>query len=130
MTQGGVLLPGDMAIRALVRAKLLGLQILTLDAQVIVGKQRAGAGSTTLAGPEARSGRSAVRPLADGPALAGRAAVAGEAALPAPPWADEPRPAQAWRIPDAGSGHRLARAVMLVEQGAQTLEQSRDPASS
>ena len=90
--------PGDMGIRALVRARLLGLQILTLDAQVIVAKQPPEAASPALAGPSERLGRSAAQ------ALAGR-------------------------VPEPRSGNRLAHAAVLLEQGAQTLEHSRDAAS-
>ena len=90
-----------MVIDARVRARLLGLQLLTLEARVIVGTED---------GP-----RRVVRPplvysVADqpdpgSPALApGPAGHAYPAAAPAP---------------------GLARAVQLVEQGADTLERSR-----
>jgi hypothetical protein len=98
VTQVGLPRSGDIGIRALVRARLLGLQILTLDAQVIVAKQH----------PEAAS---QARP--DSPERPGRPAAL---ALASP-------------VPEPRSGNRLARAALLLEQGAQTLEHSRDLAS-
>jgi hypothetical protein len=138
VSQAGLLRPGDIGIRALVRARLLGLQILTLDAQVVVAKGHAEAVSRALLDPEERRpGRSAALSLASAPppsappVAAPPPAALSLAALPlaAPRRAGEAWPSQGRRIPDPSSGNRLARAAVLLEQGAQTLEHSRDLAS-
>ncbi len=90
-----------MVIDALVRARLLGLQLLTLEARVIVG---------TGDGPHRVVRPPLVYSVADqpdprSPALA--PGPAGHTYLPAAP------------------APGLARAVQLVEQGADTLERSR-----
>ncbi len=89
-----------MVIDAFVRARLLGLRLLTLEARVVVGPE---------AGP-----RTVVRPplvysVADRPA-------------PLPP-ALAPDPNGPYPVAAPAPG--LARAVQLVEQGADTLERSR-----
>ena len=84
-----------MVIRALVRARLLGMQLLTLEACVVVGT---GNGSRTVApalilsphGPGGSGSRSS------GPGLA-----------------------------SSGSGRGLVRAIELLAQGTETLERSR-----
>jgi hypothetical protein len=90
-----------MVIDALVRARLPGLQLLTLEARVIVGTED---------GP-----RRVVRP----PLVY---STADQPDPPAPALA--PGPAGG-TYPAAAPGPGLARAVQLVEQGADTLERSR-----
>jgi hypothetical protein len=89
---------GDVVVDAFVRARLLGLPLLTLEARVVVGKQSGL--------PAADS-----RPLL----LAASAADA--------PSRTSARPELPFRA--AGAAPGLARAVELVEQGADTLERSR-----
>ena len=89
-----------MVIDAFVRARLLGLRLLTLEARVVVGPED---------GP-----RRVVRPplaysVADRP-------------VPRPP-ALAPDPDASYPVAAPAPG--LARAVQLVEQGADTLERSR-----
>ncbi len=115
MRPGGLLQPGDIGITALVRARLLGLQILTLDAQVVLGKQNQGASPALVITPEP-AGR-VLRP-----ARASRPARPSPAELPARPDPGSPVTGS----PDPGSGDRLARAVVLLAQGAETLARSRD----
>jgi hypothetical protein len=93
--------PGDLVIGAFVLARLLGLRLLTLEAQVVVhGTDHGGAGTGWLVlSPETQAG----------------------------PGPSRGRPAQSLApaaSPSAGS-ERLARAVRLVEQGADTLERTR-----
>jgi hypothetical protein len=86
---------GDMVIRALVRARLLGLQLLTLEARVVVetgNSQRPVAPSLVLS-PSARSGR-------------GLQSTSSELAFPE-------------------AVTEFARAIELLEQGSDTLERSR-----
>jgi hypothetical protein len=93
--------PGDLVIGAFVLARLLGLRLLTLEAQVVVhGTDRGGAGTDWLvlspdvkAGPDRSRGRPAHSLIPTGSASAG--------------------------------SERLARAVWLVEQGADTLVRTR-----
>jgi hypothetical protein len=93
--------PGDLVIGAFVLARLLGLRLLTLEAQVVVhGTGRGGAGTAWLVlSPDAQ----------------------------AEP--DHSRGRPALSLTPAGSvsagSERLARAVWLVEQGADTLERTR-----
>jgi hypothetical protein len=91
----GKLPTGDMVIRALVRARLLGMQLLTLEARVVV---RPDDGDWTILSPLGYPSRES-RGVASG--SAGRKAVS------------------------AVSGPGLERAIELVEQGAETLERSR-----
>ena len=98
---------GDMVIGAFVLARLLGLRLLTLEAEVVVhDDDRAAAGAAMV--------MTQVRPDPPGlsPARPGRCACALE---PVPPRGPGSR---------AGSGP-LARAVQLVEQSADTLERTR-----
>jgi hypothetical protein len=84
-----------MVIRALVRARLLGIQLLTLEACVVVGT---GNSSRTVAPPLILSpyGPGGPGSRSSGPGLA--------------PY---------------GSGPGLARAIELLAQGTETLERSR-----
>lgn len=86
---------GRIVIRALVRGRLLGLKILTLDACVVVG---------------GNDGLAAVVP---GPLPAAGLDVSHRSAVPRP-MPTTPRP-----------GTSLAHARQLLEQGVHTLEQSR-----
>lgn len=86
---------GRIVIRALVRGRLLGLKILTLDACVVVGGDY---------------GPAAVVPV---PLLAAGLDVNYRSAAHRP------------NSPAPGSGTSLAYAMQLLEQGAHTLEQSR-----
>ena len=103
----------SMEIRALVRARLLGLQILTLDAQVAV---------------ETEGGRPAAHRR---PALLLRASRTGISGPP--PAMSGPPPAMSDPLadpepgPEPGPGPLLARAVRLLEQSAETIERSRRP---
>ena len=91
-----------MVIGAFVLARLLGLRLLTLEAQVVVhGDARPAAGSGALV---------MTKVVPDRPALA-------------PARVDRPvPPGQALA---SGGSDPLARAVELVEQGADTLERTR-----
>jgi hypothetical protein len=84
-----------MVIRAQVRARLLGMQLLTLEACVVVGT---GNGSRTVAPPLILSPR--------GPGGSGSRS-------------SGPGPAS------SGSGRGLVRAIELLAQGTETLERSR-----
>ena len=88
---------GDMVIRALVRARLFGMQLLTLEARVVVGTDDGNwpAVSSLILSPRNRAGRNlrSQRP---------------ELAL-------------------TGSGTMYARAIELLEQGTDALERSRRP---
>jgi hypothetical protein len=84
-----------MVIDAMVRARLLGLQLLTLEARVVVGTQ---AGSPAVLHSSARYPASRLSPR-----------TTGREVVP----------------PDNGPASELARAVELVEQGEHTLERSR-----
>jgi hypothetical protein len=97
---------GPMVIRARVRARLLGLRLLTLDAYITAADD----GSPILALAPAG------RPGADRP---GRAAVRAGAAVPA----GVAVPARL--RPDPLPGASVARARELVEQGALALDQER-----
>jgi hypothetical protein len=89
---------GDVVVDAFVRARLLGLPLLTLEAYVVVGKE---------SGLRAADSRSLVLP-------------ASGAGAPSRTLA---RPELLFRAAEPAPG--LARAVELVEQGAETLERSR-----
>jgi hypothetical protein len=94
-----------MVIDALVRARLLGLQLLTLEARVVVG---------TPDGPARVVSPSLVYSVAD------------QAAPRAP--AVAPGPGNSYldaAAAQAAGPARLTRAVQLVEQGADTLDRSR-----
>ncbi len=88
---------GDMVIRALVRARLFGMQLLTLEARVVVGTDDGNwpATSSFILSPHNPAGRS-LRSL---------------------------RP----ELAPTGSGTMYARAIELLEQGTDTLERSRRP---
>ena len=88
---------GDMVIRALVRARLLGMQLLTLEASVVVGTDNGNwpANSSLILSPHNPAGRD-LRSL---------------------------RP----ELAPSGSGTMYARAIELLEQGTDTLERSRRP---
>jgi hypothetical protein len=94
-----------MVIDALVRARLLGLQLLTLEASVVVG---------TLDGPTRVLGPPLLYSVADQPDSCAPAVAPG----PGNSHADAAAPL-------APGPARLTRAVQLVEQGADTLERSR-----
>jgi hypothetical protein len=84
-----------MVIRALVRARLLGMQLLTLEARVVVGTD---GGSHTVASPLVLSPH---RPGGPGSRYPGRG------------------------LASSGSVPGLVRAIDLLEQGTETLERSR-----
>jgi hypothetical protein len=88
---------GDIVIRALVRARLFGMQLLTLEASVVVGTDDGDwpATSALILSPHNPAGRD-LRSLK--PDLA-----------------------------PSGSGTMYARAIELLEQGTDTLERSRRP---
>ena len=88
-------LTGGMVIRALVRAKLLGIRILMLEARVVV---RPDDGNWTVLPPLATSSRESREVF--------------------------PRPATREVVPSI-SEPVLERAIELVEQGADTLERTR-----
>ena len=112
---------GGMVIGAFVLARLLGIRLLTLEAQVVVhgGDHDEGSGPLVLAQvPADRSALSSARPARRVPP--GRPALS-----PARPGRREPLGGPA--LPGfraAGSG-RLTLAMRLVEQGADTLERIR-----
>jgi hypothetical protein len=86
---------GDMVIRGVVRARLLGMQILTLEARVVVGTD-------------------------DGhPAITPPLILSPDAPSHSISRSSEPGPAS------VGSGRGLLRAMELLEQGIDTLERSR-----
>jgi hypothetical protein len=88
---------GDMVIRALVRARLFGMQLLTLEARVVVGTDDGNrpATSSLILSPHNPGGRNllSLRP----------------------------------ELAPTGSGTMYARAIELLEQGTDTLERSRRP---
>jgi hypothetical protein len=88
---------GDMVIRALVRARLFGMQLLTLEARVVVGTDDGNwpANSSLILSPHNPTGRN-LRSL---------------------------RP----ELAPTGSETMYARAIELLEQGTDTLERSRRP---
>lgn len=88
---------GDLVIRALVRARLLGIQLLTLDAGVVIG---------TADGPHAR--------VLASPVLSASAA-------------DGPAQPSDLELARSGHqvGPGLSRAIDLLEQGVRTLERAR-----
>jgi hypothetical protein len=88
---------GDMVIRGVVRAKLLGMQLLTLEARVVVGT---GNGD---------------RPVISSLILS-----------PHDPSGPDIRPPTPQRVP-TGSGTGFAHAIELLEQSTETLERSRRP---
>ena len=94
---------GDVVVDAFVRARLLGLPLLTLEAYVVVGKE---SGS----GVPAADSRSLILPASAADARSITSA----------------RPELPFRAAEAAPG--LAHAVELVEQGANTLERSRSRA--
>lgn len=84
-----------MVIRGLVRARLLGMQILTLEARVVLGTD---------------DGHPAItRPLIVSPDAPG----------------DSISRSQKRGLTSAGSGLGLVRAIELLDQGTDTLERSR-----
>jgi hypothetical protein len=89
-----------MVIRALVRARLLGMQLLTLEARVVVGADDGNwpATSSLILSPHNPTGRN-LRSL---------------------------RP----ELAHTGSGTMYARAIELLEQGTDTLERIRRPAET
>jgi hypothetical protein len=87
---------GDMVIRALVRARLFGVQLLTLEARVVV---RPDDGDWTVV-----------------PSLV---------FSPREPLGGDPRSAKRGPVPSLVSEPTLERAIALVEQSAGTLERSR-----
>lgn len=87
---------GDMVIRALVRARLFGIQLLTLEARVVV---RPDDGDWTVLPPLILS--------------------------PSESLGGDPRSANRGAAPSLVSEPTLERAIALVEQSAGTLERSR-----
>jgi hypothetical protein len=89
-----------MVIRALVRARLFGMQVLTLEARVVVGTDDGNwpATSSLVLSPHNPTGRD-LRSL---------------------------RP----ELAPTGSGAMYASAIQLLEQGTDTLERSRRPAET
>jgi len=108
---------GDMVIGAFVLARLLRIRLLTLEARVVVHEDnRGGSGSGSGSG----SGPLVLAPVPpDRRVLPDRDAPAGR---PVPQ--GRPDPSRRPESMSAGS-ERLARAVWLVEQGADTLERTR-----
>ena len=96
-----------MVIRALVRARLFGMQLLTLEARVVVGTDDGNwpANSSLILSPHNPTGRN-LRSLR--PELA-------------PTGSGRPE------LAPTGSGTMYARAIELLEQGTDTLERSRRP---
>jgi hypothetical protein len=88
---------GDMVIRGVVRARLLGMQLLTLEARVVVGT--------------GNGDRSVVSSLILSPHD------------PSGPDVRSPRPKRV----ATGSGTGFAHAIELLEQSTETLERSRRP---
>ena len=102
---------GDLVIGAFVLARLLGIRLLTLEARVVVHEDDRGG-----SGPG---------PLVLGPVPADRRVLPGHDA-PSDRPAPEGRPDASRRPGSISPGsERLARAVWLVEQGADTLERTR-----
>ena len=123
---------GDMVIGAFVLARLFGIRLLTLEARVIVQEgDRGGTGR----GPLVLAPVPPDRPAAD-PARPERRGRLDRRLFPdrvlpdgdAPPGGPVPqeRPDLSRRPGSMSAGsERLARAVWLVEQGADTLERTR-----
>lgn len=106
-----------MVIGAFVLARLLGIRLLTLEARVIVrGDDDRGTGSGPLVLAPVPPGRPVTYP-----ALTERRVRPDRRVLPD---RKSPRPSREPGSARAGS-ERLARAVWLVEQGADTLERTR-----
>ena len=102
---------GDLVIGAFVLARLLGIRLLTLEARVVVHEDDRGG-----SGPG---------PLVLAPVPADRRVLPGHDA-PSDRPAPEGRPDASRRPGSISPGsERLARAVWLVEQGADTLERTR-----
>lgn len=124
---------GDMVIGAFVLARLLRIRLLTLEARVVVhedDRDGTGPGPLVLApvspdrpAPYPIPSERRVRPdrpvLLDRDALAERPDPRGRSGL-----SHRPDPSRRPGPMSAGS-ERLARAVWLVEQGADTLERTR-----
>jgi hypothetical protein len=116
-----------MVIGAFVLARLLGIRLLTLEARVIVHEDDGGGirpGPLVLAPvppdrPAAYPARPELRVRLDRRVLPDRTAPPDR---PVPP--GRPGPSRRPGSASAGS-ERLARAVRLVEQGADTLERTR-----
>ena len=101
-----------MVIGAFVLARLLGLRLLTLEAQVVVHDDgRDAAGSGPLVMTQLAPDRPALSPARPERAAAARA-----------PWPPAP---PGWPGLASGGSDPLARAVQLVEEGADTLERTR-----
>jgi hypothetical protein len=110
-----------MVIGAFVLARLLGIRLLTLEARVIVHEDDDGG---TGPGPLVLAPLPPDRPVAY-PARLDRRVLPDRKAspdVPVPP--GRPGPSRRPGSASAGS-ERLARAVGLVEQGADTLERTR-----
>jgi hypothetical protein len=108
-----------MVIRARVRARLLGLHLLTLDAYVTAGNENL---PPAVLPPPRQAG------IADRPSLAGQPAAlhAGSDDSSSQPRRGEPR-----RRGHSGSsapGSTVARARQLVDEGARALDEVRPPA--
>lgn len=88
---------GDMVIRGVVRARLLGMQLLSLEACVVVGT---GNGD---------------RPV-----------ISSQILPPHDPSGPDVRPPRPKRVP-TGSGTGFAHAIELLEESTETLERSRRP---
>ena len=119
-----------MVIGAFVLARLLGLRLLTLEAQVVVhddGRDAAGSGPLVMTqlAPD-RPALSPARP--ERPVPLSRGTPPGGPGLrdrrlrPVPPGRPDP---PGWPGLASGGSDPLARAVQLVEEGADTLERTR-----
>jgi hypothetical protein len=121
---------GPMVIRARVRARLLGLRLLTLDAYITAADDGSPILALTPAGRPgaARPDRAAVRAGAAVPAgLAVRAdgAVPASSAVPGGAAVPSGTAVAARPRPDLAPGASVARARELVEEGALDLDQER-----
>ena len=118
---------GDMVIGAFVLARLLRIRLLTLEARVVVHEDdRGGTGPGPLVLAPVPPDRPAPYPARpQRPVPLDRRVLPGHAAPSAvrPRRVGRTRPVG--RDPSSPGSERLARAVWLVEQGADTLERTR-----
>jgi hypothetical protein len=115
-----------MVIGAFVLARLLGIRLLTLEARVIVHEDdRGGTGRGPLILAPVPPDRPAAYPAQSARRVRLDRRVLPDRKAPDPP-VQPGRPGPSRRPGSASAGsERLARAVWLVEQGADTLERTR-----
>jgi hypothetical protein len=89
-----------MVIRALVRARLLGMQLLTLEARVVVGTENS------------------------------HQPVIASLSRPSYDFSDGGLQSPRTNVVSPGSGTAFARAVELLDQGTETLDRIRRPAET